>query len=488
MDDRHEPNVDLASVTQRVAETDRRRALVEEELGQAQSVVEMLKARSLSLKESVVDLQQQLDATTKAKAEENAALVAAAEHRKRSIEELNTLIAVVDALKVQSERKGAAIGANLDAAQAELTTLESSVAKAKAEAQSVQESVAALRRSVEDARRQIEAVERRLSEAETTSRSVAGVATSAETLVEEGRIALDGALARKNETDAACAELSAIGAALHAKSDEAVEAMKAMDRLLSEQHRQSAALSSRLAAVTELVGKTDAANGSSRQDVAKPLAPAPAGRFDDALRAVALLANERLIPTADADRIRDALRDGDGERVLREAWAYTVGGPMPAAYRLIFAEVLHAVGDEKAAVVYYEQAASAKNSPPIIRYLAALAFLKLDLLERTAHINQLLAKDRFARLLHRIVDGLRLEQTRGAVEAVTTLSEALGLRGFPSWQYDEAMLQMGGLHERSSDFHAALSCYERISPDNALYLDVAERIRALRQRQQTAAT
>ena len=34
MDDRHEPNVDLASVTQRVAETDRRRALVEEELGE----------------------------------------------------------------------------------------------------------------------------------------------------------------------------------------------------------------------------------------------------------------------------------------------------------------------------------------------------------------------------------------------------------------------------------------------------------------------
>jgi predicted nucleic acid-binding Zn-ribbon protein len=486
MDDRHEPNADLASVTKRVAETDRRRALVEEELGQAQSVVEMLKARSLSLKESVVELQQELDATTKAKVEEDAALNKVTENRKRSIDELNALIAVVDALKADSERKGAAIGANLDAAQSQLATLESSVANAKKEAQSVQEAVTELRRSVADARRQTDALERQLSQAEDTARSVVGVAKAAEALVEGGRAALDGALERKNETDAACAALSAIGAALHTKSDEAVAAMRAMDQLLAEQHRQSAALSSRLAAVTELVGTPDTGNGPAPANIARPSKPVD-GRFDDALRTVALLAHERLIPQGDADRISDALRSGAGERVLREAWAYTVGGPMPVAYRLIFAEVLHAVGDEKAAVVYYEQAASAKNSPPVVRYLAALAFLKLDLLERAAHINQLLAKDRFARLLHKIIDGLRMEQTRGPVEAVGMLSEALALRGFSSWQYDEAMLQLGGLHERCNDLHAALSCYERISSDGSLYHDVAERIRALQQHQQIAA-
>jgi predicted nucleic acid-binding Zn-ribbon protein len=485
MDDRHEPNADLASVTKRVAETDRRRALVEEELGQAQSVVEMLKARSLSLKESVVELQQELDATTKAKVEEDAALSRTTENRKRAIDELNTLIAVVDALKADSERKGAAIGANLDAAQSQLATLESSVANAKKEAQSVQEAVAELRRSVADARRQTDALEHQLSQAEETARSVVGVAKSAEALVEGGRAALDGAFERKNETDGARAALSAIGAALHAKSDEAVAAMKAMDGLLAEQHRQSAALSSRLAAVAELVGRTDTSIPAPA-GIAKPSKPAD-GRFDDALRSVALLAHERLIPQGDADRISDALRSGAGERVLREAWAYTVGGPMPVAYRLIFAEVLHAVGDEKAAVVYYEQAASAKNSPPVVRYLAALAFLKLDLLERAAHINQLLAKDRFARLLHKIIDGLRMEQTRGPVEAVGTLSEALALRGFSSWQYDEAMLQLGGLHERCNDLHAALSCYERISSEGSLYHDVTERIRALQQHQPIAA-
>src|SRR5579862_7017142 len=99
MSDQLEANVDLLTVTKSVAETDRRRALVEEELKQAQSIVESLKTRSLSLSESVLDLQRQLNAAKSAKAREDSELSALAQRRKAAIDELTTLTAVVDELR-----------------------------------------------------------------------------------------------------------------------------------------------------------------------------------------------------------------------------------------------------------------------------------------------------------------------------------------------------------------------------------------------------
>lgn len=477
---RPEPTVDLESVTKSVAETDRRRALVEEELTQAQSVVESLKAHSISLRDSVLDLQRQLDATKIAKAEEDTALRLIAEKRRRAIEELESLTALVDELRVTSEKQAAAIGVNLDNAKMQLGVAEASVAKATSEAGSVEGTLGQLRQNIAGARSHADALEHQLSKVEETTATVTAVAGETHGHLEEARAALDIAIGRKRETDAACKTLESIGITLVAKTREAISAMNAIDGLMEEQNQQTAALADRVAAVGKLVGKSDAENGNAKHKIAQNLRTRPVDtRFADAVRALALLANEHLIPVEEAMRLSNALRSGAGEAVLRQTWAHTVGSPTPVAHRLIFAEVLQAVGDIKAAVVYYEQAAMTKISPPVVRYLAALAYLKMDLLERSTRVAQLLSRDRGGRLLAKIIDALRLEQTDRPDDAVHALTEALAGRGFPAWEYDEALLQLGQLHERRSDVHAALACYEKLSGEGSAQVEIIERIRSL---------
>ena len=479
-DHQSEPIVDLDSVTKSVAETDRRRALVEEDLNQAQTVVESLKARSISLRESVLDLQRQLDATKKAKAEEDAALSQTAEQRRHAIEELKSLTALVDELRIASERHASAIGVNLDGARAQLDVVGASVAKATSEAGSVEGTLAQLRQRIAAARSHADALEGQLTTVGETTASVVAVANATHGHLEEARAALDIAIGRKRETDAACKTLETIGTTLHAKIGEAVAAMNAMDGMMAEQDQQSSALAAHVAAVGKLVGKAESGNGSTEsKTIKRPQAGPGDDRFVDAVRAVQFLANERLIPHEEAERLSHALRSGAGEAVLRQTMAQTVGSPTAIAHRLIFAEVLQAVGDIKAAVVYYEQAAMAKVSPPVVRYLAALAYLKMDLLERSTRVAQLLARDRGGKLLGKIIDALRLEQTDRPDDAVYALSTALAGRGFLKWEYDEALFQLGRLHERRSDVHAALACYEKMSGEGPAHFDVIERIRSL---------
>lgn len=479
-DYRPESAVDLESVTKSVAETDRRRALVEEELNQAQSVVESLRARSSSLRDSVLDLQRQLDVTKAAKAEEDAALSQAEQKRKRAIEELESLTALVDELRVVSEKQAAAIGVTLDGAKAQVEIVEASVAKARTEAGTVEGTLGQLRDNIAAARSHADALEHNLSTVEETTASVRAVADETHGHLEETRAALDIAIGRKRETDAACKSLEALGATLHAKNAEAVAAMNAMDGLMAEQDRQKIALAARVAAVGKLVGNSEPAEANGKREAPRAAQTGPADpQFAEALRAVALLANERLIPHEEADRLITALRSGAGEAVLRQTWAHTVGSPTPVAHRLIFAEVLQAVGDIKAAVVYYEQAAMPKISPPVVRYLAALAYLKMDLLERSTRVAQLLSRDRGGRLLGKIIDALRLEQTDRPDDAVHALTEAVAGRGSVKWEHDEAMLQLGLLHERRSDAQAALACYEKLTGDVPTNFDVIERIRTL---------
>jgi tetratricopeptide (TPR) repeat protein len=475
-----DPIVNLESVTKSVAETDRRRALVEEELDQAQSVVASLKAHSVSLRDSVLDLQRQLDATKKDKAEEDAALRQVVEKRRRAIDDLQSLTTLVDELRVASERQAAAIGVNLDSARSQLDTAEASVAKATSEAGLVEGTLGRLRENIAGARGHADALERQLSTVEETTASVTTVANETHGHLEEARAAMDIAIGRKRETDAACKALESIGVTLHEKTREAIAAMNAMDTLVVEQKRQTAELADRVAAVDKLVGRTEHANGSAQSEVTKPPRTGQSDdRFADAARAVALLACEQLIPADEAERIVTALRSGAGEAVLRQTWAHTVGSPTPVAHRLIFAEVLQAVGDIKAAVVYYEQAAMAKSSPPVVRYLGALAYLKMDLLERSTRVAQLLSRDRNGRLLSKIIDALRLEQTDRPDDAVHALTAAIAGRGFLKSEYDEALFQLGRLHERRRDVHAALACYEKVSGEGPARFDVMERIRSL---------
>jgi tetratricopeptide (TPR) repeat protein len=475
-----DPIVNLESVTKSVAETDRRRALVEEELDQAQSVVASLKAHSVSLRDSVLDLQRQLDATKKEKTEEDAALREVVEKRRRAIGDLQSLTTLVDELRVASERQAAAIGVNLDSARSQLDTAEASVAKATSEAGLVEGTLGQLRENIAGARGHADALELQLSTVKETTASVTAVANETHGHLEEARAAMDIAIGRKRETDAACKALESIGVTLHEKTREAIAAMNAMDGLVVEQKRQTAELADRVAAVEKLVGRTEHTNGSAQSEVTKPPQNGKSDdRFADAVRAVALLASEHLIPADEAERLVTALRSGAGEAVLRQTWAHTVGSPTPIAHRLIFAEVLQAVGDIKAAVVYYEQAAMAKSSPPVVRYLGALAYLKMDLLERSTRVAQLLSRDRNGRLLSKIIDALRLEQTDRPDDAVHALTAAIAGRGFLKAEYDEALFQLGRLHERRRDVHAALACYEKVSGEGPARFDVMERIRSL---------
>jgi tetratricopeptide (TPR) repeat protein len=475
--------VDLDSVTKSVAETDRRRALVEEELSQAQSIVESLKARSISLRDSVLELQHQLDVTKKAKADEDVALAQTAAKRRKAIEELMSLTALVDELRVTSELQAAAIGVNLDGARAQLDTVEASVAKATSEAGTVEGTLGQLRQTIAGARTHADALESQLSTVEQTTASVVGVANETRGHLEDARAALDIAIGRKRETDAACKTLESLGATLHTKSDEAVAAMRTMETLMAEHDQQTTVLAARVNAVGKLVGSAEPVEDKTPAKAPPQTPTAPAApvdeRYADAVRAVAMLANEQLISHEEAERLSNALRSGAGEAVLRQTWAHTVGSPTPVAHRLIFAEVLQAVGDIKAAIVYYEQAAMAKISPPVVRYLGGLAYLKMDLLDRSTRVAQMLSRDRGGKLLAKILDALRLEQTDRPDLAVHALTAAVSGRGFLPWERDEALFQLGRLHERRRDVNAALACYEKLSGESPAKFDVLERIRSL---------
>jgi len=474
------PEIDLATVTKTVAETDRRRALVREKLDQAQSVVEALDAESKSLQESVMELKHDLEETARAKEHETAELGRTLEERKRAIDDLKALASAADELRIVSAQKSSAIGANLDVARSELASLESNVAKSAGDAKALDDMLGRLRSTIAEARRQADALETQLASATTATRAAVDGAADIQNRIAAARKGLDVASGRKKETDETCDALSAITDALRSKTNEAAVGVKAMDELLTEHNRQSSTLATRLAAVAKLVGQPEHQNGSPAAVPATNGAHPgePSGRFSDALRSIELLALERLISREEADRIASALRSDDGERALRETWALTSGAVMPSAHRLVFGEVLRRMGDVKAAIIYYEQAASAKNAAPVIRYLASLAYLNMDLLDRSSYVAQLLARDRGGKLLSRILEALRSEQTGNADAGTRSLSEATTLRGFPKWEYDEAYFQLGGMFERRNNIDEAVSAYEKVSA-SAPYADIVERVRAL---------
>jgi len=480
MDEMTISEIDLATVAKTVAETDRRRALVQEKLSQAQSVVEALDAESKSLHESVLELKRDLEETARAKDHETVELGKTIGERKRAIEELKALAGAADDLRAVSESKSTAIGAHLDAARGELASLESNVATSSADAKALDEMMSRLRSTVAEARRQADALESQLASAGATTRSAVDAAADIQSRIDAARRSLDIASGRKKETDETCEALGAITDALRSKTSDAVTAVKAIDDLMVEHTRQSSTLATRLAAVAKLVGQPDRQNGSSAAEPSTNGSHAvePTSRFSEPLRTIALLALERLITREEADRIASALQAEDGERALREAWALTSGAVMPSAHRLVFGEVLRAMGDVKAAIIYYEQAASAKNAAPVIRYLASLAYLHMDLLDRSAYVAQLLSRDRGGKLLSRVLEALRAEQTGNADVAAQSLSEAASMRGFPKWEYDETYFQLGGMYERRNNIDAEVAAYEKVSA-SAPYADIVERVRAL---------
>jgi hypothetical protein len=481
MTDQPDANIDLISVTKSVAETDRRRALVEDELTQAQSVVESLKARSTALSESVLELQRNLDATKALKTREDSELAKIAEERGRAVAELTALTRTVDELRDKSERDASKIGASLEDARAQIATIESNVVAARDGAASANDTIAALRKNVVDARTQADALDALITKSGETAAAVFAAAKETLDRLGAARSALDIASGRKEETEAACSALAAISNALHAKTNDAAMSMRAIDRLIAEQNAQTVSLAQRVAAIGRLVGQPEAANGS-----AKTTTPAEAqsdreasDRFADALYSVSLLAHARLLAQDEADHLSLQLRSDLGTAVLRESWSKTVAKPQSVAHRLIFAEVLRAVGDVKAAVVYYEQAAFAKNSPPIVRYLVAIAYIKMDLLDRGMRVMQALARDRGGRTLSNILEALRLEQSGRADEAIVALTDVVSTKGLPKWEYDETLRQLGGLHERNHNEHAARSCYEQIDAGGPGVVDARGLIRAM---------
>ena len=483
MDEANISKIDLATVTKTVAETDRRRAMVEAKLSQAQSVVEALNAESKSLQESVLELKRELEETAKAKDEETAELSRTLDERKNAIEELKALTLATDELRTVSEQKSATIGTNLDAAQRELSALETAVVKTSDEAKALDDMATRLRDTVVEARRQADALETQLAAIAQTTKTAVDEAAEVKHQIAAVRAGLDIAATRKRETDETCAALAAITSALRSKTSDAIVAVKNVDDMIVEQSKQSSTLANRLAAVAKLVGQPEREHKNGARASIVPsgngvhAVDSPA-RFGDAMRAIALLTLERQIAPEEGDRITTALQSGDGERALREAWALTTTAAMPSAHRLIFGEVLRAMGDVKAAVVYFEQAASAKNAPPVIRYLAAVAYMRMDLLDRSTYVAQLLARDRGGKLLNRIVEALRTEQSGNADYAAHTLAETATMRGFPKWEYDEAYFQLGALHERRNDIDAAVAAYEKVSASGP-YAAVVDRVRAL---------
>lgn len=470
MDANIEPTVSLSSVAKSVAETDRRRLLVEEELAQAHTLVEALKERSLSLKESVVDLQQQLEITARAKHDEEAALASLVERRTRAMENIDALDRAITELQTQRERT-ASMATDAVEARMRLDSITSAIAAATVSAQSVEEASADARTRIARVRAAADLLEQEVAGAEHSSMAAAESARDVSSRIEGARTGLDDAIRSKERIDPLFADLAALRQRLRARADEANAAVDAFDRLIADGDAQVEALSARLGEISRLVGDRPSDTPASPRSIADGV-PAPAraqtervhaspesivhtngtARFGDAIRTITLLAQEHLLDREEADHLVYALQSGASDRVLHEAWARTIGGPMTAPDRLIFAELLHAVGDLKAAVLYYEQAATARNSPALVRYFVALAYLRLDLQDRCARVAQLLARDRAGRLLGKIIDALRSEQAGRGADAAARLEEAAATRGFPRWECEEAYYQLTRIRESGRAF------------------------------------
>src|SRR6202165_3799916 len=117
----------LEGVTASVAETQRRSLDLERDLSEAQHIVAALHNQSSALEMSLVDLQRQLDATLKAKAQEDAALADIARQKEAALGDLAALRASVDGLLTERGRAAEVVSAAVNETRGKVESVRSNI-------------------------------------------------------------------------------------------------------------------------------------------------------------------------------------------------------------------------------------------------------------------------------------------------------------------------------------------------------------------------
>jgi tetratricopeptide (TPR) repeat protein len=517
---------DIARVTAIVAEANEKRAAVEHELKSAHAAVESLKTQSTSLEQSLLDMQQQLEAALKRKAAEEAQLIEISNRKTKALNELSETLTLIEALRKEYSSKAALIDANLEKSRAQLGALESGINETKKSAAATGAMAAELRQRLASVRESGDRLEAQLSSISDMTSAAVEAAHGASSRTAEAIKAIELADQRKLQAVAASEELNSMARTLQQKRDEMQTNVAQIDQLIDDQNQPSEALTTQLSALAEIIGAVlkpksgspppdaaasapppaNAGNGSpadaalaaaaaqargrTAQDAAAAPVSAPRDRrtpersgkhfttYLPVIRMVQLLAAERALGLEEAARLCDMLREGRPEDALRAARTRA----QSSAHRLIAACIFQTGGDVRRSYEAYVEAAVARDATLMTRYLATLGLQDLGKLDEALKVGHTISNDKQGAVLWRNLVGLHQRLLGRPEEAQRMFNEALQQSGFPQWQYNEALYNMGELLESQAEREQALRYYERLYASNPMYRDVSARIEALKNR------
>jgi tetratricopeptide (TPR) repeat protein len=478
----------LERVAASVAETQRKRQQVEEDLKAAASAVASLHEQSSSLEQSVLSLRQQLEATLRAKSAEDGALAELVSKRRSAIDQLDTIARDIEAFISDKEKAAAEIASHEQAARRKIDEVGTEIAAVKqglvglgADTGVLRDKFAEIRKAAEAAQAQLADVESKARELDTAADGMAARVCG----IAEG---LESAQRERNGISTTADELRAVGAALVARRKEAHDAATELDQLLASREQERAALAQAIEKIPT------PPNGES--STIEPGVPAPdivfatrvnePVKYNETVALLSLLTYLGFVDAAEATAAAEVLHAGDVDRLVRSMWSRAMGGPVPGFYCLIIGSALSESGDVKVAMTFFNKALESKHVDPFATYLVAIALLRLKRYVDVLRIAQVLGRAKNGKVLGKNIEALHMAASGRADEAEKKLTEALSVIGHPKLHYNETMYNLACLAQRRGDARTAVTWFERLAAGDPSYRDISTHMDSLRTQAQTA--
>lgn len=486
----------LERVAASVVETHRKRQQVEEELKAAAAVVASLHAQSSSLEASVMDLRRQLEATLAVKAHEDGALAELAAKRQAALEQLNAIARDVQKFMSDKDRTASEIVSQVEASRSKLAAVEREVTSVKGALGSLRGEASGLRDQLAQVRRSADSVESQLAETESKAReldtAIDAMAARTCKVAEE----LDHADRTKQHIAAASDELRTLGTTLQARQSEEQAAAAQMNQLLAEREQQRSALAHQLERIARLSQENSPVDVTGSPVYGSAPMPATQGapqevipgaqRYANTLGLLGLLASIGFIAAPEAESAAELLDSGDVDKLVRSMWSRAMGGPAPAAYRLIIGSALGESGDAKGAMTFFNKALEGKHVDAFATYLVAGGLLRMKRYVDVLRIAQALGRTKNGKVLARNVEALHLQGSGRLDDAEKKFAEALMVLGHPRLHYNETMYNLGRLAQSRGDARTAVMWYEKLAQSDPSYRDIELHMDSLKASAQTA--
>ena len=482
----------LERVAASVVETHRKRQQLEEELKAAAAAVASLHSQSSSLEASIVTLRDALEHAVRLKAQEDAALQSLADKQRAAIEQLAVAARDVETALADHNRVAGAVAAEAETAREHVRDVQSDVATVKAALGGLTSDATTLRKRLADVLTSVETVTAQITDVESKAvelnTAVDGVAAHI-CVIADG---IDKADHDRKNIVAMADGLRTASAALEARRAEVSATQRETEELLSEHARQTAMLSEQIDRLSQLA--------LSSQPPAEPTSPAhepdvayeahrDAKMFAHSHAPAKLASTKELLTlllalnTVSAEEggvVGDLLADQDVDKVVRSLWSRAMGGPHPAAYRMIIGSALAESGDHKGAVTFFNKALEGRSVDPMMTYLVALALLRMKRYVDVLRLAQALHKTKHGKVLARNIEALHLAAGGRLAEAEGKLVEALTVPGQPRSHYSETMYNLAQLAQERGASDAAASWLEKIASTDPGYRDLSSHMESPR--------